>query len=364
MGMYRTRPTKSTGIRFQQDMTHREIEVSFPIVVPDPKPGNPSRMEDYCFVIPLAQPVAMHQIETGRRCVLLVSLEGPPNFYRKYDEGKTHQEEATSWNRREALFRQTDIMFDPRILRTAPVTLKKSKPIIDIGEVATTENERSKSDKNYLGRWTTYHLVFDMTRNNAKTYSTICDALRDYNIEILPLEGFKLITDREPAVWDYIDRPVPRRKKKASTALDDLQADDAPRLPFPVRYQLEVCISEGYLNEHNMTKEFVDKLIEMEPLKAQDLLEYVANQKTRIYNPTDIFNFKIVKGSASRLMIPHYCTYVRSATITPSTIYYSTPTVETSNRVVRQYAEYADRFLRVRFADEKFQVRLFFGCHH
>ena len=199
-----------------------------------------------------------------------------------------------------------------------------------------------------------------MTRNSRKTYSTICDALRDYNIEILPLEGFKLITDSEPAVWDYIDRPVPRRRKKASTALDDLKADDAPRLSFPVRYQLEVCISQGYLNEHNMTKAFVDKLMSLESAKAQELLEYVANQKNRIFNPMDIFDVKIVKGSASRLKIPHYCTYVRSATITPSTIYYSTPTVETSNRVVRQYAEYADHFLRVRFGDEKFQVENFF----
>jgi len=37
-------------------------------------------------------------------------------------------------------------------------------------------------------------------------------------------------------------------------------------------------------------------------------------------------------------------------------IYFGTPYVETSNRVLRQYAEHADRFLRVRFTDEKFQV--------
>ena len=198
-----------------------------------------------------------------------------------------------------------------------------------------------------------------MTRNSRNTYSIICDALRDYNIEIMPLEGFKLITDSERAVWDYIDRPVPRRRKKVSTALDDLKADDAPRLSFPVRYQLEVCISQGYLNEHNMTKAFVDKLMSLESAQAQELLEYVANQRNRIFNPMDIFDVKIIKGSASRLKIPHYCAYVRSATITPSTIYYSTPTVETSNRVVRQYAEYADHFLRVRFGDEKFQVEDF-----
>lgn len=184
----------------------------------------------------------------------------------------------------------------------------------------------------------------------------MCDALRDFNIEILPLPQFKLATDREPAVWEYIDRPVPSTKGKISMALNDLMAEIVPPLSFSVRYQLEVCISEGWLNEYNMTKEFVDKLMGVEPIKAQDLLEYIANQKRRIFDPMTIFDIKILRGSASRLKIPHYCTYVRSATVTPTMIYFSTPYVETSNRVLRQYAEHADRFLRVRFTDEKFQV--------
>lgn len=184
----------------------------------------------------------------------------------------------------------------------------------------------------------------------------MCDALRDFNIEILPLPQFKLATDREPAVWEYIDRPVPSTKAKTSMALNDLMAENVPPLSFPVRYQLEVCISEGWLNEYNMTKEFVDKLMGVEPIKAQDLLEYIANQKRRVFDPMTIFDINILRGSATRLKIPHYCTYVRSATVTPTMIYFSTPCVETSNRVLRQYAEHADRFLRVRFTDEKFQV--------
>ena len=187
-------------------------------------------------------------------------------------------------------------------------------------------------------------------------YSTTCNALRDFNIEILPLPHFKLITDREPPIWDYIDRKASSNNSNRHTALDDLMAEDVPSLTFPVRYQLEVCISEGWLNEHNLTPKFVDKLIQMEATRAQDLLEYIANQKRRIFNPMGIFDIKIVNGSASRVKIPHYCTYVRSATVTPSMIYFSTPSVETSNRIIRQYAEHADRFLRVRFTDEKFQV--------
>ena len=141
--------------------------------------------------------------------------------------------------------------------------------------------------------------------------------------------------------------------------LEELIAESVPLLSFPVRYQLEVCISQGCLNEHNLTRDFVNKLSAMEEVKAQDILEFIANEKKRIFDPMDIFKLKVIKGSASRPKIPHYCAWTRSATVTPSTVYYSTPTVETSNRVVRQYAEYADRFLRVRFSDEKFKGRIF-----
>ena len=197
--------------------------------------------------------------------------------------------------------------------------------------------------------------MFDTSRNDARKYETLRAALRDYNIEILPFPEFNLLIDPEPAVWAYINRFV-RKTTKTQGLLKQLIDENVPELSFPVRYQLEVCISQGCLNEHNLTKDFVDKLAEMEEVQAKDVLEFVASQKRRWYNPLEIFDIKIIKGSASRLKIPHYCAYTRSAVVTPTTVYYNTPTVETSNRVVRQYIEHADRFLRVRFTDEKFQV--------
>lgn len=50
--------------------------------------------------------------------------------------------------------------------------------------------------------------------------------------------------------------------------------------------------------------------------------------------------------------IPHYCALVRKAVITPTTIRFSTPTVETSNRVMRRYNHIQDRFLRIQFTEE------------
>lgn len=194
-----------------------------------------------------------------------------------------------------------------------------------------------------------------MSRNDRHLFGRMCQALRDHNIDLKPFRNFKLIKDREPAVWEYIDEPIAIRAN-ARHALEELTQDVVPQLSFPVRYQLEVCISQGFLNEHNLTRDFVTSLLRIDETRAQDLLEYVANQRKRIWDPMQIFSIRVIKGAASRSRIPSYCVYTRSATVTPTTVYYNTPTVDTSNRVIRQYAEYADRFLRVRFTDEKFQV--------
>ena len=56
--------------------------------------------------------------------------------------------------------------------------------------------------------------------------------------------------------------------------------------------------------------------------------------------------------------IPHYCAYTLKATITPTTIYFSSPTVEITNQVLRHYAREnrEGRFLRVQFTDEMAEV--------
>ena len=353
MSMYRVAPAPLLPVTLRLNMLRREIEVQFQLHIQDErmqppasatpprssaKIGKYNRTETYRFRIPFAQLQTVHETQTEEgHNVLVIPMDNPPSFYRKVDELNTHEDDATFWNVNDSWYRQTDIVYAPSRLRSATLTLKKTRPIIDIG------------------RWITYRFVFDMHKNGNSIYALICKALRDYNVDVLRFPDFRVVTDREPAVWEYIDKPI-SRQTGTGNPLDEFIVDSVPLLPFPVRYQLEVCISQGCLNEHNLTRDFVNKLIAIDEIKAQDILEYVANHKSRIYDPMEILDINIIKGTASRLKIPHYCAYTRSATITPSTVYYNTPTVETTNRVVRQYSEYADRFLRVRFTDEKFQA--------
>jgi RNA-dependent RNA polymerase len=184
-------------------------------------------------------------------------------------------------------------------------------------------------------------------------------ALRDFNIEIGTVSTLIKIPPKAAGLWSLID---PALTSPGSGELQHLKGDEpAMSLPFEVRYQLEVCISREYINEHNVNKPFVQKLAEIaakDSTKARHILEHVAGQEKRIYDPMSIFKNVDALGFSSKTEIPHYCAYSRKATITPSTIYFSTPTVETTNRVLRHYArENQDgRFLRVQFTDELFEV--------
>ena len=177
-------------------------------------------------------------------------------------------------------------------------------------------------------------------------------ALQDYNIHLLPFPLLKVVPSAQPTIWRHIDRTV-LHEHPTTKDLSELM----PPLPFEVRYQLEVCISHGILNEHNLTEEFITKLYAMEGEAARNLLEYIANQKTRIFEPSSIFDLQI-SLSASRDSMPDYCALNRSVTVTPTTLYFNTPLIETSNRIIRWYPKYTDRFIRVRFTDEKLEVSI------
>ena len=184
-------------------------------------------------------------------------------------------------------------------------------------------------------------------------------ALQDYNIEVVTRGDINRLEAYPAELWSVIDPP------KSDHGAADMQNLDANEgtifLPFEVRYQLEVCISREILNEYNISRDFIAKLAEItstDPTKARNVLEYIAEQNKRIYDPMSIFEDKEALGFSPKTEIPHYCAYARKATITPTTIYFSSPTVETTNRVLRRYARenQEGRFLRVQFTDELLEV--------
>ncbi|KAL3471302.1 RNA dependent RNA polymerase-domain-containing protein [Aspergillus californicus] len=270
-------------------------------------------------------------------------LNSPPIYHRRLQNIENTFVEETSWRESDTWFRQTHIARNPQELATLPVSLRRQSPIIDIG------------------RWNAFRINYPKDSDEKAKFKQLCDILSDYNVLIEQSDRFTLYNspDRPTPVWKWIDLDL-KPSSTQSSSLQDLLDPTHVHLPFAVRYQLEVCISNGFLPEFNMTREFAVKLAE---LAEQDergtikLLEDVALKKKVYYNPMDIFDLRFITGG-SKAKIPSYCCHMRSARVTPSTVYYNVPSVDISNRVIRHHINLADNFLRVRFTDEKHLGRI------
>ena len=147
MCMHTATSAPTSGIQLLQNMVRREIAIVMQVSIQDPreqpedgtqipKYGKHNRTEIYQFRVPFSQLQTIYRIQSGdNKVVLLISLETPPRFFRKASEIDTHEENARFWSQNDAWYRQTDIVYNPNRLRSSSVTLKKTRPVIDIGSI-------------------------------------------------------------------------------------------------------------------------------------------------------------------------------------------------------------------------------------
>lgn len=337
------------SLLFKVDLLRQKLELKFPVLLADAgklqeaknadtlEDGAGDRVDTYKFEIPFKQ---LHHIclsEVGdNQWGMTISVESPPRFFRKLRHLRSsHGTQELMWSERDIWFRTTDIVQDPSKLSNQAVSLDKERSIIDIG------------------KWTTYQMVFDKEESVMLQFEEMKQAFRDWNIEVITSSIMASNQGSRAEFWSLIKQT--RGDYPHSLSLI------AKSLPFEVMYQLQVCISQGVLNEHSLTVEFLDRLCELssqDQVRARCILEYFAEDGSRVFEPLSIFSSPEALQYSPHTSIPRYCAYTRKATITPTCLLLSTPTVETSNRVVRQFSAYNDRFLRVQFTDEKAEGRI------
>ena len=334
-------------MKLKIDLMRRRIVAVFDVDYEGETASNPGSRWKYMFQVPFGQLKVMHRVKlNNERWGLLLTLDSPPQFYLKdLNIQRTHVKESLIWSEFDSWFRATDVVADLKAVKKAVVSLNKAAPMIDIG------------------RWTTYLFVFDENDATSTEFrDMVKPALQDFNIDVVDLESFSTIPNAPAKVWDMIDAPKADEAKGEMHYLME-NSDRSTILPFEVRYQLEVCISRNILEVHNITPEFVKELASLvatDQERATCVLEYISEQGKRIYDVMSIFKDPDALAHSPKSKIPTYCAYTRKATVTPTTIYFSSPSVETSNRVIRKYSAYGDRFLRVQFTDELFEVRRIF----
>ncbi|RIB03115.1 RNA dependent RNA polymerase-domain-containing protein [Gigaspora rosea] len=200
-----------------------------------------------------------------------------------------------------------------------------------------------------------------------------------------------IFTENLEAIRRYLNHMpipgIPTRIPQCSVSCEEIPKDSESYLkgifdvlPFRIGFKLESLISHGIITIHEiMEYKIGDKLIDLIFEGKETIAWHALNQMTiqrwdpadDRYNkrPVEIFQIalKNFRGKYDewypanpniKLKDNNRCVWINYATITPVKIYFNGPEYESSNRILRRYSEYADRFIRVTFKEENLD-RLF-----
>ena len=349
------------------DLKRRNLQIDFSCVVEDPRRANTELKR-----LPIngeREGVSLYRVrilfsqltnlltlkEDASSFSVIIALQSPPMLFKKGEAQQTHSEGKRSWTEGDAWNRSISVVYDTTWFKYDSASLHTKHRFVDIG------------------RWTTYKITFALTKSNILRWDLMTKALEDFNIPVrdVPIDSLRTVPATKSDFWRLLEPGTTKGNAQLLAEIEEV------RLSYEVRYQLEVCISQGYFDESNLGAEFLRKITDLSSTRkkkrdrANDLLTYVAESggpgskddinlyPKRFYDPMALFTDSKAMNYYPELGAPSHCTWVRKVVITPSTMYLSTPNPEPSNRVLRRYARYSDRFLRIQFTDELPKGKIF-----
>ena len=314
----------------------REMEVRFPFLLDS---SNKARVRSYRFPIALDQSFGMYKIDNEDGSIKYVlHVHDPPWYTRRLEQkiNQSHVSDSKRWFEDDMWNRQTDMVAHKDhfgLIDRTPVGIRKNLNVINIS------------------RWTTFALNIAQDPDTREACKALEMALEHFNNRILDASNFEVHRgshNPEAIYWTLLDT------QKPATSSLGLHPDTLD-LSFDVRYQLEVCISHGWLSEYEIGKDFLRKLMEMPENKAKQLLVHVAAYEARLFDPMVVFTDIRYQKPIKARRIPSNCVEVHHASVTATSLILDTPSVEISNRVIRRYRNFGNRFLRIRFEDDSYR---------
>ncbi|KAI7882578.1 RdRP-domain-containing protein [Lichtheimia hyalospora FSU 10163] len=137
---------------------------------------------------------------------------------------------------------------------------------------------------------------------------------------------------------------------------------------FDVLYALESAVSRHQVESANLDDDFYDMMNELDPSIAVSLLTLLMENGALVRDPAKFCHniFEKKRGKIRHQQhIPQHCMATRKVFVTPTTIYLQPPVIEVTNRVVRHFQQYSNRFLRVQFVDDGMRhMPASFGVEH
>jgi RNA-dependent RNA polymerase len=129
---------RSERVRLGADLTRREVKVFFQLTKFDPQSisvPTQGQVQEYRFRIPFARLSHILQVRGSGGLSFVIPLDTPPVYHRKLqDLTETFTDSESLWRSSDTWFRQTDIVHAQKELALSPISLRKVKPLIDIGK--------------------------------------------------------------------------------------------------------------------------------------------------------------------------------------------------------------------------------------
>ncbi|KAH7841023.1 hypothetical protein Vadar_024594 [Vaccinium darrowii] len=191
-----------------------------------------------------------------------------------------------------------------------------------------------------------------------------------YRVSVLPRHGLKLMK----AMEYFREQRVPDDILKHRLRVTDEEDFGMPmqdfffsihhkkKISFELMFLVNAVMHKGIINLHQLSDKFFDLLrgqpdeINVAALKHMYAYKkplFDAYRRLKLVQEWLVKNPKLLKSHTTQ---SDDVVEVRRLVITPTKAYYLPPTVELSNRVLRNYREVSDRFLRVTFMDEGMQT--------
>ena len=328
-------------IRVTLNLKRPEMEIRFPVSI---KSKGKITERDYRFFVALDDQFSLSEVPEDGVSALVLHVKNPPWYSRQLKEAMqmSHDPKSFRWSADDTWSRQTDIVEEKETYQkidSSPVSVRKLQNSINIAH------------------WTTFRLTVKTNPERPDDLlKQFLTALADFNIRVTrnPNPPFTIVRDTayEATIWNLLN---------ASSASSLSEQLSAPYLDFGLRYQLEVCISHGWLNEYALDSSFLQRLAELPPQRAKQMLVHIDIHEQWVYDPQSIFTDMRYTKPVRAGPLPANCAEIYNATVTATGILFHTPSVEISNRIVRKYQSHSDRFLRVRFEDDNYRgkTRLF-----
>ncbi|ORY97352.1 RNA dependent RNA polymerase-domain-containing protein [Syncephalastrum racemosum] len=193
-----------------------------------------------------------------------------------------------------------------------------------------------------------YLIDFNKWLSFSMTFLLSQESMTQFNVMVQTAAEYNLMLERPPVAF----RPPPQSRTFYNHVERARCVED-----FDILYLLEAAISTNTFNEINLDDDFMDimkRILRLDARPYSNALIHLIKKNEHFWRPNDAVKEVLNTDSnwSKEPTVSSHCVLMRKAYISPTGISFTVPTAEVTNRVIRQFKDHADRFLRVQFVDE------------